>query len=197
MIKINLSPQKKKFRLPVVLGIDLGLLNIKLILVALLLIMAPPFFFQNKWEEEAKLMDNEILSLKETSRKLSQKIKQVGVLQEKVDAFNNQERKLNKRLAVVKKLIKMRKNPVNILLYLTKNTPDDLWLKKVEIDNDQFRLEGNSLTYTSIGKFLEGLKSSIFFGDSLNLEKSETVKDEYSGKRKEYFSVSGKVERYR
>ena len=178
------------------MGVDLSLLNIKFIMVALALHIILVPILTGRWEQEEIDWDE---SLKKVNVQLA-KVKEEGRaskdIQEKVEALNAQEKKLQEKLNVVRQIIKIKKNPLGIMLFLTKNMPPDVWLNTLSLENDALVLEGSSSSYRSIGIFIENLQGSIFFGNSIKLEDSRTVNLEKSKNREEMFKISGTIMRY-
>ncbi len=82
------------------------------------------------------------------------------------------------------------------MLYLSKNIPTDIWLTNVDLAEDKITIEGESESYKSIGLFIENLKSSIFFNETLNLVESKTVENPVLKRRTEYFKITSEIARY-
>ena len=91
-------------------------------------------------------------------------------IEEQVAALKAQETKLAKKLVVVKQIINKRQNPFQVFYYLAQNIPPDVWLTRLELDDKRLVLTGHSKTWKSIGKFLENIKSSIFFSKDLQYQ---------------------------
>jgi len=195
MIKINLLPSKKSAGLPVVLGMDLNLVNFKLLLVAMLL-NALPGFIKDYWNGEIKTVNEELQAKNNELAALNVKLGGEDSIQKMIDAFTIQETKLKERLGVVKTILKTKKNPSKILYYIAQNIPDDLWLTSVQLNDVNISIKGESISYKSIGLFIENLKNSIFFDKSIRLASSQTKKDNESGKRTEEFEISGIITKF-
>ena len=195
MIEINLLETKKPFQLPEILGVDLNLLNFKLIILALILSYLPSFLFAPKWEEEIQGIQKKVRAEDKTLKRLIRETKGQENFKEQIQEFAKQEKKLEEKLAVVKKIIERRKNPMSIMLYLTKNIPENVWLIKMEIKGDKIILTGKSDSYPSIGNFIKNLQSSVFFDASIRLAKSDTVV-EADDTRVEKFVIEGNIQRF-
>ena len=82
---------------------------------------------------------------------------------------------MNEKLKAVNEVLKLKKNPVNLLLYISKNISTDLWIDKLSITKGgTLEIQGGSNSYKSIGVFIESLNQSIFFDKSIKLIKSQT-----------------------
>ena len=195
MIKINLLKRKKKFK-AVVLGVDLSQANFRGILIAIIISLLPGIILYGQWENNTKELQQDINKLKGEIRKLQVESNKLKNIQDEIDAFAKQEVKLQDKLKVVKQIIKIKKNPVNILLYIAKHIPKDIWLTDLNVNNDKLVLKGRSVSYKSIGLFIKNLKSSVFFDKSLDLVSSKTISEKELGVRTEEFEISSTIARY-
>lgn len=193
MIEVNLLGNKKPFRLPKVLGVDFNILNLKLVLLA---VITGHFINTDYWKAERDQTNKEIMKLDRTFKKLNVQAKKSKKIQAEIDQFLELEKKLLEKLKIVKKIIKIKRNPYKILLYVSKNIPSGVWLTSLKLDDNEFVIDGSSVSYKDIGQFIEKLKSSIFFNNTLRLSKSRTRIDEKSGRRIENFQIKGMIERY-
>ena len=196
MIEINLLPGKKDFRLPEIMGLDLNYFNIKMLLILL-------FVHAITVPLGKDLMENYLLKYKAKEEEKNLLLKKAiddgrasKEVQDKVDLLNQQEKKLKGKLDVVKQILKIKKNPLGIMLFITKNIPSDIWLTKMEIESDNLILEGGSTSYKGIGIFIDSLQGAIFFGNSVKLLDSKTTIDEKTGKRAEVFKIGAQISRY-
>ena len=195
MIEVNLKVGEKDFRLPVILGLDLNIISIKGIIIALFVHFIVPPIFNDNFLKGLEDIDTKIRGLKRQIRELKKKKKSQQDIQDQIDSFLQKEKKLNNKLVVVKRIIKLKKNPLKILLYISKNIPEDLWLTSMSLENDNIALSGESNSYKSIGRFIENLKKATFFDQSLKLTKSQTRADD-SGRRVEEFEIKAKIVSY-
>jgi Tfp pilus assembly protein PilN len=97
---------------------------------------------------------------------LKRKVSQSSTLEKQIRELKAQEENLGKKLTAVKQAISQKRNPANLLLYVSKNMPDDLWIKELVIDGETMLIKGDALTYNSVGNFVNNLRSSIFIKDS-------------------------------
>lgn len=197
MIELNLLGQKKAFKLPTVLGVDLGAVNIKMLLFAIFLNYTPDMFLVDYWSSEVSAFDVEHEKLSKELRAIKKDIRGNNEIKEQLREFNNQVDKLRDREKYVAQIISQKSNPIKVLLHIAKTAPEDLWLEEVLFESRNVNILGRSLSYKSIGSFIQGSNSSIFFNNTLKLESSETKEDpDFEGKRNEFFNVVGKIERF-
>lgn len=195
MIEINLIVGKKPFKMPTIMGVDMALINVKMIVVAIMLSFVPGALLESDWEPEVNTANEQVSELQLKIKKLEKKNDENKSIQEQVDALARQEKKLAERLGVVKEIIKLKKNPMGIMLYLAKNIPDDVWIVSLSIENNTIKIKGQSLTYKSIGVFIENLKNSVFFSKDIVMSGSRTLEKEGQA-RIEEFDISGTIARF-
>src|SRR5574343_539700 len=110
MIKINLLVQKKPFRIPVILGIDLSQINFKLVIIAYIIYQAGLFLLTAKWENEAQAIKAEVEKLETQLRNLKRDNKGNESVKAMLDAFSKQIEAINAKSAQVESVVKMKKN---------------------------------------------------------------------------------------
>lgn len=194
MIKVNLSTAKPQLDLSNVGGFDLSTINFKALAIVLVLIFLPDFFILPTWEEEVNQKNAEVTDKEGELTRLKGKLSQASVYEKQINELKAQEEALSKKLAAAKQAIQIKKNPSALLLYVAKNTPPELWINELSLDNDRMSISGESLDYNSIGNFVNSLRSSVFIKDaSIGNTTSSTEPD---GKRVESFSVDFSISRY-
>jgi Tfp pilus assembly protein PilN len=193
VIKINLKPSAGAGN-ALVGGLDISKIDFKKLLIGVLvyfiLDIGPGFYFDSVTEGLNKQIAKKNKELKEIQKKLGE----YKNLSDKVQALQSEKAGLDERFNVVKKIINQRVSPMKIMQYIAQNIPKDLWITKLEIKENKLAIEGNSVTYKSIGLFIGSLKKSIFFDQNVNLDNYETKNNE--GQRLENFKLSAKVIRY-
>lgn len=188
MIKINLTTTKKQVDMTNVGGFDFTKLKIKALIVVIALIYAPDFFLVPMWEQQREQLSQELVGKQQELGKLKSKISQTASLERQIRELKAQEENLGQKLVAVKKAISEKRNPAGLLLYIAKNVPNELWLKELHLDNDVLTVKGEALDYTSIGNFVNSLKSSVFIKDANITSTASNVRD--SDKRRiESFEV--------
>ena len=196
MIEINLLEQKKPFKLPVVMGIDLATINYKMIVLTLLLSKVPGWFLYEDWNKEINEKQQVVNQLRSKERKLRAKLKSQKDIEQKLEAFNKQIETLKNRSEQVEKIIRKRTNPKKALERLSRDIPKNMWFTSVEIKNQEINIKGSTYSFKSISDFINKANSSIFFNRSFEVVDSSTGVVEAFGKnyRIENFSLKGAVQ---
>ncbi|MBF0361413.1 MAG: PilN domain-containing protein [Oligoflexia bacterium] len=198
MIEVNLSGAKKQFRLPVFMGVDLNFINFKWIIIVLIFDFSRGAIYEDGWHKDNIDAHKKVEITKKELEKVIEEGKKLEDVKQDVELLEKQEQKLNEKLGVVKKIIKIKKNPMNMLLFVAKNLPEDMWIESIDLLNDQLTISGQAMSYKSIGKFIESLKDSIFFGaNNVRLEDSGTqTQIDGASKRFEFFKLKAVISRY-
>lgn len=194
MIEVNLLSGKRDKSSSVLGGLDLNLINIKMLIFALLFLYIPEGFIVDYFDNEIKTIQDTNNILRKDFSDLNKKVKALKEIEDQVTVLKEQEDKLNRKLEVVKQIINQRQNPFNVLYYLAQNTPEDLWLTELNLENNNLVVSGFSKNWKSIGKFLENLRNSIFFDKNINYEQPPGVNQ--TDNRVEGFKISAKVVRF-
>lgn len=196
LIEINLKRTKKALQLPSFLGVELSIINFKALFIALLIhFFLPPFFIDYIKQSVSKASEN-LQTLTNEQSKLSSESKNVLAIKAEVDSYKEKEKLLEKKLQYVKEIIKLRKNPYPIMLYISKNIPEDMWITLISIENDELEIEGFSKSFSSIGVFLDKLNDSVYFKTRPILEQNQTKIEANNEKRMEYFKIKASIRVY-
>jgi Tfp pilus assembly protein PilN len=195
MIKINLSPAQKQLDFSNFGGLDFTRVKIVPVFVAIVALYLPDFILVPMWEEDRNAKSQEISEKKGELGKLRSQVNQSAVLEKQIRELKIQEENLRKKLTAVKQAISEKKNPSNLLLYIAKNIPPELWIKELTIDGDSMLISGEALNYTSVGNFLNNLKSSVFIKDS-NIINSASEVRESDKRRVETFQAKFGIARF-
>jgi hypothetical protein len=193
MIEINLSPTKKAASITNVGGIDLSLINVKMLVISILILYVPEGFIESYYEEQTQKEIQSQTKYRNELKIVSEKVKSMRSIEKQVDALRDQEEKLARKLDVVKEIINKRQNPFDVLKYVTENVPPNLWLTKLELDGGEMIFEGYATDFNAIGGFLANLKNSIFFQKNISYSKPEDLDAEFRGRRMETFRVNARV----
>lgn len=195
MIKINLSTAKKQVDISNIGGFDFTKLKIKPLLLIIALIYVPDFVLAPMWETERTTAQDEINQKQSQLNSLKRKVAQSTDLEKQIRELKAQEENLGKKLTAVKQAISEKKNPSTILLYIAKNVPESLWIKDLSISGDKMVIKGEALDYTSIGNFVNSLRSSVFIKEANIVGTASVVRD--SDKRRiETFEVNFGIARF-
>lgn len=195
MIKINLSTAKKPVDISNLGGFDFSKLKIKALLLVIAIIYIPDLLLVDMWEESRNVAQSEVSGKQNELTRLKRKIDNSLGLDKQIRELKAQEENLGKKLTAVKQAISEKKNPSNILLYLAKNIPAELWIKEISIKNDLMTVKGEAFDYTSIGNFVNSLRSSVFIKES-NIANTNSTMRASDKKRIETFEVNFTIGRF-
>lgn len=73
---------------------------------------------------------------------LDEKLAQVGSVDDVLRQIDQQKQEVDKKVGVVRKIFSMRKQKINSLVALQTHIPRSAWLKKLEFDKDEIKVEG-------------------------------------------------------
>ena len=195
MIKINLTAAQKQVDISNLAGFDFTKLKIKAVIIACVIIYLPDVMLLPMWEEEYNNRNQELATLQGQSSSLKRKVSQSGVLEKQIRELKAQEDNLGKKLTAVKQAISQKRNPANLLLYISKNMPEDLWIKELNIEGETMLVKGEALSYTSVGNFVNNLRSSVFIRDA-NIKSTNSNVRASDKRRIESFEISFAVSRF-
>lgn len=200
MIEINLVEPKKVNKNPVILGMDLKQINVKLLVGAILFMYVPDITIMPIWESEKKSIEAKIVGLNDELAKQKKELEGSDKLRQELEAYNKQAENLVTRSNQIDQILKIRSNPKKLLEKLARSVPVDLWFNELKIANDKsIKISGGSTSWKSIGVFMQTINDSPFFGKSMilkNSTESSTSNATAKAERSETFSVEGKIETY-
>lgn len=195
MIKINLSNAKKQVDISNIGGFDFTKMKIKAVLVVIVLIYIPDFALVPLWDEEREAANQMVATKQIELNQLKKKVTESQDLEKQIRELKAQEENLGKKLTAVKQAISEKKNPAPLLLYIAKNIPAELWIKELSIDQDKMSIKGEALDYTSIGNFVNSLRSSVFIREANIVGTNSMVRDT-DKRRIETFEVNFTIARF-
>lgn len=198
MIEINLVAQGKKFKMPTVLGVDLAVVNLKLLAMVSVLVFLGRSYFEDYTREERREMSRMMEELSAELRNLRSELQGSDSLREELENYNQQVERLKERSEQVRIIINQRSNPRLILETIARNLPEDMWIDRLNLEpNRNVSLRGGSESYSSIGNFIIEVNNTPFF-TGLNLQSSNTEEILEGGqtRRVEVFEIRGKVSSY-
>lgn len=195
MIKINLSTAKKQVDISNIGGFDFTKLKIKPLLLFMVLIYIPDFVLVPMWDQEREELNQQVNAKQARLSSLKRKVAQSQELEKQIRELKAQEENLGKKLVAVKEAISEKRNPSSLLTYIAKNIPESLWIKELVINADQMIIKGEALDYTSIGNFVNSLRSSIFIREA-NITGTSNAVRESDKRRIETFEVKFQIGRF-
>lgn len=194
MIEINLSPTKSDFDVANFGGINFSLINVKMLIIALVVLYIPETFLSSHYDELIKAEQDKQAKLNAEYRKIKVRVAELESIEKQVNALKAQEKKLANKLEIVKEIINKRQNPYKVLKYIAENIPEGVWLVDLTMDENQIGLKGYAKNFKNIGQFLENLKNSIFFNkNSIEYERPESLPNEIDGVFLEVFEIKAPI----
>lgn len=195
MIKINLSTAKKQVDISNIGGFDFTKLKIKAVLLCIGLIYVPDFVLIPLWEKEREELNQGVSAKEANLSSLKRKVSQSKELENQIKELKAQEENLGKKLTAVKQAISEKRNPAPILLYIAKNMPPELWIKELELDQEKMTIKGEAFDYTTIGNFVNSLRSSVFIRNA-DISNTSSYTRQTDKRRIEAFEVKFGIARF-
>ncbi len=142
------------------------------------------------------IRDQELVLVVQEKTTLDEKLAQVGSVDDVLRQIDQQKQEVDKKVGVVRKIFSMRKQKINSLLALQTHIPRSAWLKKLELDKDEIKVEGMANSADDAQSFASLLsQEKELFTDFTNKGiskmsdrqegQSEVFQFEYLGKVKE------------
>jgi Tfp pilus assembly protein PilN len=188
MIKINLSTARKQMDMSNVAGFDFTKIKVKAVALALVILYLPDYVLIPMWEDEIATLNENISAKRQELGGLKSKISKTAALEKQIRELKAQEENLGQKLLAVKQAISEKRNPSGLLLYIAKNIPKELWLKELNVENNEMLIKGEALDYSSVGSFINNLKSSVFIKEA-NIVSTNSAVRPSDNKRIENFEV--------
>ncbi len=189
MIEVNLSPKVSEGSLTKLGGINLSLINVKLLVIGIVLVYAIEPLVGSIYDDQIVTKENQTVSLNKQIRKLRGEISSKNAIKERVEKLKDTERQLRSKITIVKQIVDKRQNPYLVLKYIAENTPEEVWVEDLEIEDRKVTIIGYSKSWKKIGEFIENLKSSIFFDGNVNFSKPEGLKNTFNSNRVETYKI--------
>lgn len=196
MIEINLSTLKKPLDLANVGGFDLSKLNVKMVVLAIFLLYVPDFFIMDSLQESKTAADEQLQALIQKKNQLTRRVNALKEFDKQVQQLKRREQQLTEKLEVVKSILTTKRNPWNVLVYVAKNIPPEIWLTEIEFQDEELIFRGLSLDYANQGVFLENLKKSIFFDKNITYNKINTTGLPEDQKSMAPFEIKARIARF-
>ncbi len=201
MIEINLIVKKRKKMSISFAGADLTKIRPVPIILVILINYGLSFALEEYQSGEKKLVDikeKELQGELKKIRSLNRK-KENRELDTKIRKLNERKKLVETRMGQVDELMKLRTNPQKILEELARIMPKDLWFDELSIENGgKVKIIGGAEEFSSIDQFITSARRMGYFGDSINLANTETVREKERSKeyRVENFEVEGTIKYY-
>jgi Tfp pilus assembly protein PilN len=205
MIKINLSIEKQQFDPSNLLGIDITKVKIIPILATIFLYYALDSVVGSYLSTQLEGL-NQIKDEKQDEfTKIKTLLIKLGNTSKQISELKAQEENIKQKRDAVREAIREKKNPTSLLLYLSKNIPEEVWIKELIINEStlkdsnsiisQLIVKGESHDYASIGNFVNSFRSSIFVKEA-NITSTSSATRESDKRRIEVFEVQFTIARF-
>src|SRR5690606_6985384 len=195
MIRVNLTQTKGQLDLSNLGGLDLSTMKAKAVALAIVLLYIPDFTIIPMWEGERANLQAQISQRNQELGELLEKVQEAQTYEQQIKDLQAQEENLSQKLVAVKEAISEKKNPAALLLYISKNTPDDLWLTELTIKGNELSIKGEALSYPHVGEFVSNISSSVFISSSNIVRTANKTRDE-DKRRVEEFEVKFIIARF-
>lgn len=195
MIRINLAHSKGQVDLANVGGLDLSKIKIKAVIIAIILLYVPDMTLISMWQTEREELQAQINQKNAVYSDLRKKVDEGKTYEQQIKELQAQEENLGQKLVAVKEAISEKKNPAALLLYIARNTPDDLWFTELTIKDNELIIKGEALNYPSVGEFVSNISASVFIGSSNIIRTASKVRDD-DKKRVEEFEIKFIISRF-
>lgn len=195
MIRINLAAKAGQLDLSNLGGLDLSTIKIKAVALAIVLLYVPDFTVIPMWDKEKQVIQDQLNQKNQILEDLRKKVDEAVTYEQQIKELQAQEENLSQKLVAVKEAISEKRNPAAILLYIAKNTPDDLWLTELQIKGNELSVKGEALSYPNVGDFVSNISSSVFISSS-NIVKTASKTRETDKKRVEEFEIKFIISRF-
>lgn len=164
MIRINLLPHREEKKAShrrrfQILGL---LMVIGTVAICAVVYMTIEGMISNQQERNQHLQD--------TNAKLDQEI-------QAIDSLNQKKAELLNRKKLVESLQKSRGDAVRMFDQLIRQTPDGIYLSKVEQINNQLTLQGYGLSNARVSDYMKALSQSQVFTNPVLVETQSTLVD--------------------
>lgn len=199
MIELNLLEKKQPLKLPIVLGVDLNTVNLKLLGLALFIYYVPGMVLESVSSDKNAEVEAVIEQLNSQNNKIKNVIGKDTDIKAQLEAYKIQEVKLKSRSAQVDEILKNRTNPKKVLEKIARSIPEDLWFNDMQInDKNEITISGGSFSPRAIGEFITSVNDSPYFGGSITPAKQENKQETLDGviNNFEYFELKGKIINY-
>lgn len=199
MIELNLLEKKQPVVLPIVLGINLNNLNLKMLGVAIVVYYLPGLIISTLYAEKMGQAENNLQTITTQNNQIKVAIEKDNNVKYQVDIYKSQVIKLQSRSSQVDEILKSRTNPKKILEKVARSIPEDVWFNRMSInDKHEISIEGGSYTPRAIGEFITNINDSPYFGGSVTPVRQENKKETLEGVMTNYelFELKGRIINY-
>jgi Tfp pilus assembly protein PilN len=121
--------------------------------------------------------------LQQQQRETEQKLRGYDAALKDIEKFEEEKRKLDSQLAIIKTLSKERLKNVKSLDALQGIIPNSAWLDSLKMKGDKVEFEGFAVNDVVVSEFMQQLTSSIYFNHIVLTDSTEAKTSEGGVKR--------------
>ena len=136
------------------------------------------------------LNDSDLILVGEYTQLSQQLEKDKGEL-DKYKGSEADAKTLEDKLAIIKKLSRVRLREVKALDYIQEIIPEKVWLRQISFDQEAVRISGYSILDEDLSNFIQSLDRSTFFQNVVLTQAAEMVNQSGSYKQ---FDISARLE---
>ncbi len=195
MIEINLIPQTKTFKMPTVLGVDLAVINFKVLIATYIICWFAESYLLETFEAELTEKNQIIEKMTADLTEIRSSLQGTANLRQELEAYNKQVERLKERSTQVGLIINEKTNPRPLLETIARTLPADMWVDRVEVSIDKkIVMIGGADSYSSIGNFIISTNETTFFNNLvLSSSTTEEITDGGVPRRIESFEIRGNI----
>ncbi len=93
-------------------------------------------------KHQISLKQEELTLVTQEKTALDEKLTQVGSVDDVLRQIDQQKQEVDAKVGVVRRIFSMRKQKINSLIVMQTHIPRSAWLKKVEFDKNEIKVEG-------------------------------------------------------
>ncbi len=199
MIELNLLEKKQPVVLPIVLGLDLNKIDIKMLGVAIVIYYIPGILISTLYDDKFVESEKNLQAIVAQNESIKALIDKDSNVKFQVDAYKSQVIKLQSRSNQVDEILKNRTNPKKIFEKIARSIPEDVWFNQLSInEKNEISIKGGSYTPRAIGEFITNINDSPYLGGSITPVSQENKKEELDGVLTSYelFELKGRIINY-
>lgn len=129
------------------------------------------------YKEELLAAEDVVLEeLAEQKQKLSGKLNEQKNLEQLKITLEKEDGIIRTKLEAIRALMKDRDVPSKMLLEISKITPEQVWIKNLQVEDKKVTLSGSSVGFNPLSDFMRNIRGSVYFQD-VTLKGSQSTQD--------------------
>ena len=121
MIEVNLIVGKKPMQMPKIAGADIRAIKVKHVVIGIVFYYASSYMVDFILADKKQDVETRRQNVQKEVTTLRKEVTERKSIEQQKENLIKQEQKLKAKLEVVRKIIQEKKNPMKILLYVSKN----------------------------------------------------------------------------